>query len=385
MNARHLVVFLLSILILAATPWPAPAADDEVEDDRPVWGWVPQSPPYWPRYYHGAVVHDGRMWIMGGLSINNWLNDVWSTADGVNWELAVAEAAWSTRAKFELVSFKGRMYVLGGFVDAKGGDPLTNAVWSSADGKEWQFEGNAPWPARCDFRAEVLHDRLLIMGGHGEWERMNDVWATDDGKNWECLTEAAPWAPRSLFSSVVHDGKLIIGSGLYFDYDIIRVGPRQKPQYGRMNGNYNMRTDTWATEDGRNWTLLEERAAYGGRYQGQWISIGDYIWMMHSGDYVEGPGIDKSIWVSKDGTGWFELSKPQDKKERFDGRSCLTFLWFDNKIWGIAGAHQNWGYVVFDDKTTFFSGNFADPESHRTNKPSKPLPLPGEPRYGKND
>lgn len=381
---------LLAILLAMASLFIGAGlrAEEEQTDDRPVWHWIPQKPPYWwPRYYHGAVVHNDRIWMMGGLSINNWLNDVWSTEDGETWVVESAVAPWSTRAKFQVVSFKGRMYLMGGYKDLKDGIPLCSEVWSSADGKDWTFEGDAPWAPRSDFRAIVFKDQILVMGGHGEWKRLNDVWATSDGKNWECLTESAPWAPRSQLSSVVHKDRLLIGGGLYFDYDIVRVGENQKPYYGRQNGTYSMRTDVWATDDGRSWTLLEERAAFGGRYQADWISIGDHIWMMHSGDFVEGPGFASGIWVSRDGTDWFEISKPRDKKQRFDGRQCGTFLWYKDRIWGIGGAHQNWGYLVFEDKTTYMAGNFMNPEDHRLDPEDQavPLPLPGEPGYGDID
>jgi hypothetical protein len=65
----------------------------------------------WPaRAYHAAVVHAGKIWILGG---GNYVpkyesrNDVWSSSDGVHWERATAQAAWSPRIWFSAVAYRG--------------------------------------------------------------------------------------------------------------------------------------------------------------------------------------------------------------------------------------------------------------------------------------
>ena len=45
--------------------------------------------PWSPRAYHAAVVHDGKIWVLGGgnyVPKYHALNDVWSSSDGVHWE-----------------------------------------------------------------------------------------------------------------------------------------------------------------------------------------------------------------------------------------------------------------------------------------------------------
>lgn len=376
MTRINLPSLALAALALA-TAWTAPVAaqrdEGQAADGRPTWRFLEGYPPFWPRYYHGTVVHNGRLWMMGGLSVNEWHRDVWSSTDGQNWTCATDKAGWSGRAKFELVSFKDRLWVIGGYTGDNGRKPLTSEVWSSADGAVWTLESTAPWEPRCDFQVEVYNDQLVVMGGHAEWQRLNDVWVSGDGKNWEQVTASAPWAGRSHFSSVVHKGKLLIGSGLWFDYDIHNFGP--------VNGTYMMHTDVWETTDLRTWTRLEDKAAFGPRQRANWISIGDYIWMLPSLDFQESPTIASFTWVSPDGTNWWEIARHPRPELRFDNRSCVDFLWYDNKVWGIGGAYQNWGYVIYADHVSVFEGDFLTPHNYPRQRRTLPRPQPGEPGY----
>ena len=57
--------------------------------DGKEWTQETANAPWSPRAYHAAVVHDGKIWVLGGgnyVPKYQALNDVWCSADGVHWE-----------------------------------------------------------------------------------------------------------------------------------------------------------------------------------------------------------------------------------------------------------------------------------------------------------
>ena len=120
----------------------------------------------WPsRAMHGLLAYADRLWLLGGLHMDAssgslqrvGLNDVWSSANGVDWSLATAEAPWTIRAGHAAVvglraaagggGGDSVMYLLGGrgrFGD--GTDVFLNDVWRSGDGVAWDpVTASAPW------------------------------------------------------------------------------------------------------------------------------------------------------------------------------------------------------------------------------------------------
>lgn len=326
-----------------------------------------------PRYYHGGAVFHDRLWIMGGLSSKSWHNDVWSSADGAAWIQETPAAAWSPRAKFEVLVFKNRLWLLGGLDDESTPEYLRNDVWSSADGRTWELAtASAPWAGRSDFRAEVFHNELVVLGGAGRNGRLNDVWSSPDGVNWRCMTPAAPWAGRSEFVSVVHKNKLLISGGLYFRDDLKHSETR--------NGIYSAFPDVWASVDGEKWICINNHAPFGGRYGSELLSMGDQLLLMPGSEGADAPEVSGYLWASGDGADWYALSLPP-REHRFDRRVCQPFVLFHDGIWAPGGVYPFWGSIRFHQHITVLEGDFAHPERWRreTNPPAKPLP--GEPGF----
>jgi len=237
----------------------APPRDVWSSADGREWTQVTPAAPWKHSDLPMTVVHDGRMWLMGG-----WFNgrlpghaasaEVWSSADGRAWRQATAAAGWSPRLAGGLVSFKGRMWVLGGTENYYFGDAssLRNDVWSSADGADWRLEtADAGWAPRAYHQAVVLGDHIYVLGGGNyvpHYEARNDVWRSADGVRWERITEEAPWHPRLWFSSVVYRDRIWVLGGW-------------SNQPAR---NWN---DVWHSTDGRDWRRLEAREVWKERHE----------------------------------------------------------------------------------------------------------------------
>jgi hypothetical protein len=128
----------------------------------------------------GAVVFNGRMWLIGGgvygtpSTPGALYNDVWSSADGVTWRRVIYRAPWDPRIYHCITVFDGRMWVLGGHGAA--GDGNLADVWYSSDGVRWTQLPNTPWMARHAASVAVFKNTLWLTAGSTDDSPQNDVW-----------------------------------------------------------------------------------------------------------------------------------------------------------------------------------------------------------------
>ena len=206
-----------------------------------------------PRYSHQALSHNGRLYVLGGRrdnNSNNYLNDVWSSADGQNWSLETAGARWKKRYEHQALSHNGRLYVLGGY---EKNDPfILNDVWSSANGKNWSRETAPPWTPRYEHQALSHNGRLYVLGGHigSSPFRLNDVWSSVDGKNWSLENANAEWTLRYSHQALSHNGRLYVLGG-----------EDDKPPH--------FLNDVWSSADGKNWVRETNDAKWSDRHAHQ--------------------------------------------------------------------------------------------------------------------
>ena len=197
-----------------------------VNKDRPV--------PWGPRALHYTVVHDGKIWVLGGQTVplfakadEVFYRDVWTTTDGIEWtEVKPKEPCWPQRGMIGgSAVFKGRIWILGGGTYDTPKIPTRkyfNDVWSSADGITWeQHTAAAPWTPRQYHDVAVWDDRLWVLEGFSGANR-NDVWHSADGVTWHEVKNT-PWAPRHAASVYVHDGSLWMVAGNNMQSDVWRL------------------------------------------------------------------------------------------------------------------------------------------------------------------
>eukprot|EP01052_Picozoa_sp_SAG31_P029798 SAG31_NODE_2996_length_4803_cov_8.948342_7_plen_284_part_00 len=170
------------------------------------WTLVTDSAPWGPRGMitganGGVAVHQGMMWILGGghvgphgvslSSLKYWLpdqprmrdrlyyNDVWCSADGVEWTRRLERAPWDARSYHDVATFDGRLWVLAGCnteadsLAQVGVDGNMNDVWHSADGVSWEqlgtgpsFDSSTPWAIRHAMGVFVQGNALYIAAGN---------------------------------------------------------------------------------------------------------------------------------------------------------------------------------------------------------------------------
>lgn len=175
-----------------------------------------------------SVVHDGKIWFVGSVG------GVWSSVDGATWTLATLSAPWSidedlepedfdwsTRGGYAAVVHDGKIWVLGGAFGSRSVPDAVvwkNDVWYSEDGENWtQATSSAPWSVRSGHASVATDGKIWLIGGvrifEGPSVAFNDVWYSADGETWTAATRSAAWAGVGRHSSVVHDGKIWIMGG----------------------------------------------------------------------------------------------------------------------------------------------------------------------------
>lgn len=189
------------------------------------WTRVADDVPWGQRMMHYTVVFRDKIWVLGGQTSRNApvdkpaiYNDVWNSPDGINWTRVLEEAPWEPRGVIcGHAVFNNRIWLLGGGSCAA--RPLPRLyhtdIWSSADGENWERHVEfAPWFPRIWHKVAVFDGKLWVLAGsHGGFGRdRNDVWYSSDGVNWYELPDT-PWIPRHAGSVYVYQDALWIMGG----------------------------------------------------------------------------------------------------------------------------------------------------------------------------
>jgi len=248
--------------------------------DGATWTEEVAEAPWFGRHTAGYVVHNGRMWVVGGDCIQRrYQNDVWSSADGIQWDLVTDRVPWADRVLHYTVAFDGKIWVMGGqtlpqFAPAE--EIFYDDVWCSVDGAEWtRVTDHAGWPHRGMIGGSVVLDgRMWVLGG-GVYDTpkrpdrtfYNDVWASSDGANWECVLDCAPWHPRQYHDVAVFDGRMWVMEGW----------------------NQGNRNDVWYSADGANWYELPD-TPWAPRHAASVFVHDDALWM------VAGNNMFPDVW-----------------------------------------------------------------------------------------
>jgi hypothetical protein len=125
----------------------------------------------------GQAIFGDRMWIIGGGTYDTpttperkFYNDVWSTADGINWTCHTERAAFPPRQYHEVAAWDGKMWVMEGY-HKDGGN--RKDVWYSPDGANWTELPDTPWHPRHAASLFAFDDALWMVAGNN---MQPDVW-----------------------------------------------------------------------------------------------------------------------------------------------------------------------------------------------------------------
>lgn len=288
-----------------------------------------------PRDGAGAIVFKNRMWLLGGW--NPWdkvhfpticNSEVWSSSDGDEWKLEVPRAPWEGRHCAGYVLHQGKMWIVGG--DGSHGH-YQNDVWNSDDGIWWERVcDNAPWGPRILHYTVVFDNKIWVMGGQtspahipGDEIFYGDVWNTSDGVTWTRVADKLPWAPRGMIggTAVFQNRIWILGGGT--------TETPGKPERVLYN-------DVWSSADGARWEQHTKAAPWHRRAYHEVAVFDDRMWVMEGFDGLDPNYFNRNdVWHSTDGVHWTELPATP-----WEVRHAASVFVHDDALWIVAGNNM---------------------------------------------
>ena len=221
--------------------------------DGVTWELVTDNTPY--DGYSKMAVYDGKIWAVKA--------SVWNSSDGVHWKQISQKTSFGARGYGELVVFRGRMWQIG-----------SDEVWNTADGVKWEcMNANAPFGSRSGSAVAVYRDKLWLMGGataqasnpsekhYPNLTTHNDVWCSSDGVKWTRVLEHSPWAERLWVVAKVYAGKLWIIGGFS----------------NRKSANF---AEAWHTEDGKIWQDYRSVPMFSPRHEVTSYVFNSSLWVV---------------------------------------------------------------------------------------------------------
>jgi hypothetical protein len=273
-----------------------------------------------------------------GLILAFWLASLSAVAAEYQWTEVTKAAAFNERDGAGAATYRGKMWLLGGWGDDPEGGPRHvgyNDVWNSTDGWTWtQIRPNTLtaagiWEGRHCGGYVVFHDKLWVVGGDPLLKHyQNDVWSSADGVTWEQATAKAPWGQRNLHVTMVYDGKIWVMGG--------QMVPQFVPDVPEAFYN-----DVWSSTDGANWNQVTAHAPWSprGMIQGS-VEFSGRMWLLGGGTY-DTPAhptrlFYNEVWSTADGAEW-----RKDADAPWAPRQYHSVAVFDNKMWVMAGYNDN--------------------------------------------
>jgi hypothetical protein len=232
-------------------------------------------------------------------------------------------------------------------------DYVTNDIWSSSDGVSWEVSEPADpsqrWSARERIGAVVFNNKLWVIGGNSypsfgntnvPSAAYNDVWNSSDGINWTQVTASADFIPRTNPAIFVYKNKMWV------------VG-------GKDNGG-NYLNDVWTSEDGASWTQVSTTSSFTGRWGHQVVVNNDQL-LLVGGENAD--GVSGDLWVSEnDGVDWTKAGAGDVRAlpASFKGRKEFSMFVEGGSVYIIGGLgvkDNNQAYTYTND---VWKGTFHD-------------------------
>jgi leucine-zipper-like transcriptional regulator 1 len=276
-----------------------------------------------------GLIYNNAMWLIGGFNTtNDYLNDVWSSTNGVSWTNVLPDLTGGSSTQFigrtthTSLVYNNAMWVIGGANGLLGG--YLNDVWTSTNGSVWTQTASGAsaniFPARDSHASVVFNNTMWVIGGVNGTGFLNDVWASTDGANWYEATPGAAFSGRFGHACVVFNNAMWVIGG---------------------QGSSSYLNDVWTSTNGVYWTqVLANTASPGATQFSQRNYFASFVY--NNAMWVVGGfagGVADDVWYSTNGSTWTEATAAAAFSKRFD----LSGLVYNNLMWVISGSASSGG------------------------------------------
>jgi len=256
-----------------------------------IWDITKTDAPWSPKSFQAVAYHNNSIFMSGGSNISGLEqnNYFWKSDDGQTWILPSVLVPWESRSGHGLISFKDKLWIMGGVKFDNENIKFFGDIWNTSDGITWQnVTENAPWGPR-DIRALVsFEDKLWLFGGSflndsnfEDFITYSDIWTTEDGINWE--KKNVPWQDDGI------SGAFSIGGNLF-----VLVGDA-----------FNSEIKVYRTTDQENWQIVAPDVPFRA-YNFSTINTGYYAYILGGSD-DEMP--NRKVWRTDDAVHWTLLGE----------------------------------------------------------------------------
>ena len=239
-------------------------------------------------------------------------NDYVSSDIDFDFDIIFGSAHWSKRSYHQAFAYDDKLWVLGG----NNNNNKLNDIWTSSNkGTNWSkvIVNNSHWSGRQRHQAFAYDDKLWLLAGDAiENTYKNDIWYSDDkGINWsKVIVDNSHWLGRYAHQALSHNDKLWVLGGIY-------------------GGN-----QIWSsTNGGTNWSQVTVNGHHWGVHDGhQAFEYDNKLWVLGGSALSY---ITNSIWRSADGgVNWSQVTV---NGEHWSGRNDHQAFAYDNKLWVLGG------------------------------------------------
>lgn len=175
--------------------------------DRQQWTTLSENSTLPRRFFAHPFVFNGKIWLIGGMDGHKSFDEIWNSADGVQWTKQAEKLPFGKRESSQVIQLENKLYL------------LNNDVWSSVDGLSWTKITDAIVPGEeiFGYTAVVFDHKIWLLGCNRNGRFKSEILVSTDGKKWRA--ERAPWSPRGGIAACVHQNKLYVTGGKYGGQD----------------------------------------------------------------------------------------------------------------------------------------------------------------------
>lgn len=111
-----------------------------------------------------TVVFNNKIYLIGGTNDTNFLNDIWTSEDGITWTEVTPSGDFIDPVVFHtLNTYKDALWLIGGWSNT---NQYNNHIWYSQDGINWtNYDGDIPFDGLYAHETLVYEDELWVFGG----------------------------------------------------------------------------------------------------------------------------------------------------------------------------------------------------------------------------
>lgn len=271
------------------------------------------------------VSFKGKLWMIGGKDDQSgptpndiiWYGDIWSSEDGISWVLETSKAAFPARSDHQLLEYRDELYLIGGgqALGTDGGTWHRSDVWKSSDGVLWQQMTDWAFSGAHAAKYIVFNDKIWgIGGGIFPLTANRNIWSTTNGTDWILEVADVPFGVREEHALYIANNRMMVLGG---------VGE---------GGGDNLLSDIWSSADGINWKKEANSTSFAPRANMKVQNFNGLLWLMGGNTLFT---VHNNAFKSSDGIQWTLAATDIPEVGQYDAVAL-----HNNALW-IYGGFEN--------------------------------------------